>query len=159
MEGVVVRFNSPLSKGFTLIELMLVVGIMSILVMLAVPAYQEYSIRAKVTECINQASVTKLHISEYRETVSRWPDSDVEAGTMSPSGVSDYCAGFIYSNGAGDFVIDVDETAIGELLAGINIGPRLSPVPSLQGGVDWYCSRGLTDTAGVKYLPATCRGT
>ena len=55
-------------KGFTLIELMIVIAIVAILVALAVPAYQDYTIRAKVGECINNGAVAKLSISEYRET-------------------------------------------------------------------------------------------
>lgn len=53
------------SGGFTLIELMIVISIVAILVTLAVPAYQEYSTRAKVTECMVGAAPAKLAVSEY----------------------------------------------------------------------------------------------
>ena len=51
------------AKGFTLIELMIVIAIVAILVALAVPAYRDYTIRAKVAECVNGAAVPKLNIS------------------------------------------------------------------------------------------------
>ena len=57
------------SGGFTLIELMLVISIIAILVALAVPAYQEYSTRAKVTECMVGAAPAKLAVSEYMSTM------------------------------------------------------------------------------------------
>ena len=67
-------------KGFTLIELMIVIAIVAILVALAVPAYQDYTIRTKIGECVNNAAVPKLQISEYRETVGDMPANSDEAG-------------------------------------------------------------------------------
>ena len=69
-----------IQQGFTLIELMIVIAIVAILVALAVPAYQDYTIRAKVGECINAAAVPKLSISEYYETVGTFPADLDEAG-------------------------------------------------------------------------------
>ena len=67
-------------RGFTLIELMIVIGIVAILVALAVPAYNDYTIRSKVAECINGAAVAKIGVSEYRQTLGAWPPSMEEAG-------------------------------------------------------------------------------
>lgn len=146
-------------KGFTLIELMIVIAIVAILVALAVPAYTDYTIRTKVGECINGAAVAKLQISEYYETVGNFPPSSTEAGIDSPAGESQFCDGFTgYSGGA--FEINVDETAVaGSIaIAGI-IQPQLTPAGNAQGGVDWRCSRGSTAAGNYKYLPSTCRGT
>ena len=71
-------------QGFTLIELMIVIAIVAILVALAVPAYQDYTIRAKVGECVNAAAVPKLQISEYYETVGNFPPDANEAGAWAP---------------------------------------------------------------------------
>jgi type IV pilus assembly protein PilA len=73
-------------KGFTLIELMIVIAIVAILVALAVPAYQYYTIRSKVGECVNNGAVAKLSISEYRETTGTWPADAPLAGLGGTSG-------------------------------------------------------------------------
>jgi type IV pilus assembly protein PilA len=149
-----------MQKGFTLIELMIVIAIVAILVALAVPAYQDYVIRSKVAECINGAAVAKLQISEYRETVGTYPGDATVAGVASPAGTSQFCTGFAGYTTAGIFQIDVNETAIDSVaLASITLQPQLEPTVNAQGGVDWECSRGNTTTTGVKYLPSTCRGT
>jgi type IV pilus assembly protein PilA len=142
-------------QGFTLIELMIVIAIVAILVALAVPAYKDYTIRAKVTECVNGAAVAKLQISEYRETVGSYPADENEAGTAAPAGRSKFCEGFNYL-GAGEFEIMTNESAIDSGLG--TVQPQMHPVDNGQGGVDWFCQRGTTGTAELKYLPSTCRG-
>ena len=100
-------------KGFTLIELMIVIAIVAILVALAVPAYQDYTIRAKVGECVNSGAVAKLSISEYRETVGTWPTDAGTAGLGNGStvtaGSSQYCDVFVYT-GSNTFNIAVNES-------------------------------------------------
>ena len=146
-------------QGFTLIELMIVIAIVAILVALAVPAYQDYTIRTKVGECINGAAVAKLQISEYYETKGAWPPDEDAAGTASPAGSSQFCVGFTYDDGNGDFDILVDEAAIGGAAASYTIEPNLRATPSGQGGVNWECNQGNTDAEAIKWLPSTCRGT
>jgi len=148
-------------KGFTLIELMIVVGIIAILVALAVPAYQDYVVRAKVTECINVANTPKLQISEFRQTLGRWPASANEAGINQIFGgftgsMSTYCRMFFYNSNEGDFAVWVDTTAIDASLSAFEIVPVLSPVES-NGVINWFCTRGLTDDGALKYLPSSCR--
>ena len=145
-------------KGFTLIELMIVIAIVAILVALAVPAYKDYTIRTKVAECVNGAAVPKLAISEYRQSSSptAWPADSNAAATASPAGQSQYCEGFPNYT-TGQFQINVNENAVGSLLSPIQ--PALTPADNGQGGTDWNCSRGTTTAAAVKYLPSTCRGT
>ena len=146
-------------KGFTLIELMIVIAIVAILVALAVPAYRDYTIRTKVAECVNGAAVPKLAISEYRESSSpiAWPADSNAAATASPAGQSQYCDAFVnYAVGTGLFEIDVNETNVSSALSPIQ--PRLTPSDNGQGGVDWRCSLGATAAGAVKYLPSTCRG-
>jgi len=156
------------SKGFTLIELMIVIAIVSILVALAVPAYQTYTIRAKVSECIHISAVPKLQIAEFRQSVGRWPVNIAEAGLITgpfsfgvpapgSTTVSEFCRVYYYNNSSGDFAVWANAGAIDESLAGRRIIPVFSPFINASGGSDWTCTRGFTDPEALKYLPTACR--
>jgi len=143
------------SGGFTLIELMIVISVVAILVALAVPAYQEYNIRAKVTECMVGAAPAKLAVSEFMSTVGDWP-ADMDVAALSSNGVSKYCSGFAaYDPNVGSFQIDVNETAIFPGLG--QLQPQLTPTVTSVTTIAWRCSRGGTAPAELKYLPSTCR--
>lgn len=145
------------SGGFTLIELMIVISIVAILVALAVPAYQEYSTRAKITECMVSAAPAKLAVSEYRSTTGQWP-TDMDVAALSDNGISRYCSGFdVYDPAVGSFQINVNETAIFPSLG--QIQPQLTPQATSLSTISWRCSRGATGGGELKYLPSTCRGT
>jgi type IV pilus assembly protein PilA len=144
------------SGGFTLIELMIVIAIVAILVALAVPAYQEYTIRAKVTECMVGAAPAKLGISEFISTTGTWPQ-DVEVAGISSNGVSKFCNGFVgYDPVVGSFQIDVDESAVDPGLG--QVQPELIPSANGVDTISWRCGYGATAPAEIKYLPSTCRG-
>ena len=145
------------SGGFTLIELMIVISIIAILVALAVPAYQEYSTRAKVTECMVGAAPAKLAVSEYMSTTGSWPP-DMDTAALSSGNVSKYCSGFDgYDQTVGSFQINVNEAAIYPTLG--QIQPQLTPTVTSVTTIAWRCSRGATTALNLKYLPSTCRGT
>src|SRR6056297_383852 len=67
-------------QGFTLIELMIVVAIIGILAAIAIPAYQDYTIRAKVTEGLNTVAVARTSVAEYWNTNGTFPTGNPEAG-------------------------------------------------------------------------------
>jgi len=146
-------------RGFTLIELMIVIAIVAILVALAVPAYRDYAIRSKIAECINGAAVAKVQVSEYRQSLGAWPPSAADAGIISPAGESHFCTGFInYDGSTGAFTIDVNEAAVNPAIVG-EIQPTLTPTATASGIINWHCSYGSTDSFNTKYLPSPCRGT
>lgn len=143
------------SGGFTLIELMIVISVVAVLVALAVPAYQEYNIRAKVAECMMGAAPAKLAVSEYMSTVGDWPP-DMDKAALSSGNFSKYCSGFaVYDPAEGSFQINVNEAAIFPTLG--QVQPQLTPTVTSVSMIGWRCSRGGTGAAELKYLPSTCR--
>ena len=144
------------ANGFTLIELLIALGIVAILVAYAVPAYKDYTIRSKITECVNEAAVAKLTISEYRQSLGAWPPDLEEAG-LTFTGVSQFCGGLSdYQTDSGAFAINIDEAAIDSKLD--TIAPVLTPYMTLSGLINWVCTRGDTGEDDLKYLPSSCRG-
>ncbi|WP_376694349.1 pilin [Wenzhouxiangella sp. EGI_FJ10409] len=143
-------------SGFTLIELMIVVAILAILMAIAIPAYQDYTIRAQVSEGMNLTGGARTAVAEYWTDTGSWPGDNTEAGIASPA-----------SDISGEYVSQVQVTAEGTIQATFNTGNEnaaiqngileLSPTSS-GGSVSWACSP--TDTAtdiDEKYLPARCR--
>ena len=151
-------------KGFTLIELMIVVAIIGILAAVALPAYQDYTVRAKVTEGLVVASSAKLAVAENasngKEFASGWT---APAGTPNVSGITIAPASGVieitYPAAAGGGTIQITPTSSGAALAGTATG---STVPA-GGSINWSCAHnGVATTAATgsllaKYRPAQCR--
>ena len=144
------------ASGFTLIELMIVISIIAILVALAMPAYQNYIIRAKVTECVAAGAPIKISLSEFYQTSGRWPANITEAGIYADqnSNVSEFCSFFLYNPNQGDYAINVDVSEIDSSLGIIYL--IMSPEDPVVGGIDWNCQSWVNATT-TKYLPSTCR--
>lgn len=145
-------------QGFTLIELMIVVAIIGILAAIAIPAYQDYTTRAKISEVMVMASAAKTSVSEYYLSTNRMPASTSEAGVNTDVTQSDYLVqtagtGIIFAtNGTGatlTYTLDKDNIAIGTADATIVFQGSGS-----SNGVRWTCNTG---TLAAKYLPANCR--
>ena len=146
--------SKQVQKGFTLIELMIVVAIIGILAAIAIPAYQDYTIRAQVTEGLNLASDLKAGIGELYADRGNGADIDSDNLGLPPAN---------YKSGKYVTQIEVTDGTI-EITYGnsanskIN-GETLTLVPSVNDNDDviWTCGGDGTSLL-EKYLPASCRG-
>lgn len=140
-------------QGFTLIELMIVVAIIGILAAVALPAYQDYTVRAKASELILAASTSKNSLSEFAQTKNRMPAS--VSFTPDDSTGSNYVGGVGYSK-TSDSVGVVTVTGKGDTAL---TGKKLILTGTVQsnGQVTWVCAPATTDGISPKYLPASCK--
>jgi type IV pilus assembly protein PilA len=139
------------SAGFTLIELMIVVAIIAILAAIAIPAYQDYLIRAQVTEGMSLASGAKAAVWDFVSNTGRFPTSNESAGLATNTSIT------------GDYVSSVDLVPAGKITiafgasranATIKNSTLVLSAITQAGSISWSCDRG---TVSDKYLPATCR--
>ncbi|HEZ9309215.1 TPA: pilin [Neisseria gonorrhoeae] len=161
---------NTLQKGFTLIELMIVIAIVGILAAVALPAYQDYTARAQVSEAILLAEGQKSAVAGYYLNNGIWPEDNDKAGVASASDIK------------GKYVkeVKVEKGVVTATMASSNVNKeikdkRLSLWAKRQdGSVKWFCGRPVTrdkadadnddvkDAAAdnginTKHLPSTCR--
>ncbi len=143
-----------IQKGFTLIELMIVVAIIGILAAVALPAYQDYTTRAKVSEVVLAASSARTAIAEYVAASGAFPSSASSASIATQS--SKYVASLVYANTSASAGV-VTVTAQGDnSITGKTV--QLAGTTGQNGVVLWVCGPGTTSGMDTKYLPASCRG-
>jgi len=139
-------------KGFTLIELMIVVAIIGILAAVAIPAYQDYTVRAKVTEGIAAAGAAKASVADFYMANNSFPASNTAAGLDSATSYATTQVQSVTVGTGGQ--IDVAFNAIG---TGVTAGQliRFTPTASATGAISWVCNTG--STLAAKFRPANCR--
>ena len=140
-------------QGFTLIELMIVVAIIGILAAIAIPAYQDYTIRAQVSEGLNLAGGAKAAVSEFTMDRGVWPTGNTSAGISAPGDISGKYVDDVTVTTAGvNGVITVNYG--GDAHALLAPGSLVLTATTTPGSVEWVC----TGTNILpKHLPAACR--
>ncbi|MGI9225532.1 MAG: pilin [Woeseiaceae bacterium] len=138
-------------QGFTLIELMIVVAIIGILAAIAIPAYQDYTIRAQVSEGINLASGAKAAISEYFMDSGALPGSNGDAGLEAAANITGNYASNVAVGGSGVVTVTYSGADVNAQIAGQTL--TLTPTTN-AGSVQWACASG---TLQAKHVPSACR--
>ena len=142
------RTMRTVQKGFTLIELMIVIAIIGILAAIALPAYQDYTTRAKVSEVIIMTAPAKLAVSEATSSLGNLNlVTQTNSGYGFP-GATKYVSGITIADTTG--IITAVSTVTN---ATGNIVMTPSPVGTATGQLTWACS----GTMAAKYLPSNCR--
>lgn len=155
------------SRGFTLVEVMIVVGILGVLASLAIPAYQDYVIRTQVTEGLNFAAATRASVAEYYLTKGTWPGNNSAIGLGSASSLQGkYVSGVRLSDGG--ITVTFGNEAHAAVLNGHTVG--LTPAVNADGEIVWRCGTSpapagnTVDSAAQapttvegKFLPTACR--
>ena len=162
-------------RGFSLIELMVVVGIIGLLVALALPAYAAYATRAKVASAISLSHSVETAMATAYQTGGVWPNTDTDAQIVGP--FNDKYGAAVSTDGQGNVLISYGSTGITPPeLAGKAI--YLTAWAGTDGSVNWMCGNmasaptiggaaatslsGTTDgkvtTVPIKYLPKNCAG-
>jgi type IV pilus assembly protein PilA len=153
-------------KGFTLIELMIVVAIVGILAAVAIPAYQDYTIRAQVTEAMSLSSAAKAAVAETFANTGAFPESNAAAGlstTISGKYITSLAVG------AGGVITATFGTGANSKLNTKMLALR--PGTSMSNDIVWACgykeislsggtspaAAGTLTTVDSKYLPTECR--
>jgi len=140
------RTMRSVQKGFTLIELMIVVAIIGILAAIALPAYQDYTKRTHVAEGLTLAGGAKASVTEFYSSQGHFPPNNDSAGLATASAIKGNAVTSVTVTSGVIEIVYNDKVASGAKL-------QLSPITG-AGGIQWSCKNG---NLAAKYRPSNCR--
>jgi type IV pilus assembly protein PilA len=140
-----------MQKGFTLIELMIVIAIIGILAAIAIPAYQDYTIRSKVSEGLNMAGAAKLAVAETFDSTGALAANNAAYGLPQPASIA---GTYVASISAVTSLVTITYRLIaaGKVDAGNSV--LLTANTTLPGATQWTCT---SASINPRFLPANCR--
>ena len=150
--------SKSMQKGFTLIELMIVIAIIGILAAIAIPAYQDYTIRAKVSELVDSAGACKTSVEEVYQSQNILGTSGVTPGD--PGCTTTATTNAVAPAVAAGVITITAQGPLAAQLTGGGSGLTLLFKPTVAAGAPitgWTCNAAAGTTITAKYLPANCR--
>ena len=145
-----------IQKGFTLIELMIVIAIVGILAAVALPAYQDYTVRAKISEGMARASEAKTAVTEYYSSTGTVPVAANISNVFNTAGAGKVSQVSWTTSGSTGIEVTFLTTAAGITELGANNVLLVSPVSRSNGIIVWKCGATGT-TVAAKYRPGSCK--
>ena len=141
--------KKQMQQGFTLIELMIVVAIIGILASIALPAYQDYTKRAHVTEGLSLAGAAKMGIAEFYSSEGHFPTNNASVGMQSAASITGNAVTSVTVSGSTITIKYNDK---------VETGVQLDLQASTDNGtIQWDCKPSSTSPIDTKYVPSNCR--